>query len=102
MSLPPPDTQTITNENELSPDDGLYSALDEADVKALTEQTGIKDPEELKKHVANIRAEAFKVSSTPLSRSQSCNSPSSSDREPLHTDPPIPLHSSVFVRKVCF
>lgn len=98
MSLPSPDTQTITNENELSPDDGLYSALDEADVKALTEQTGIKDPEELKKHVANIRAEAYKVSRTPLSGSQSF---SSSDHEPLHTDPPIPLHSSVFVRKVC-
>ncbi|KAI0750572.1 hypothetical protein BC629DRAFT_1230500 [Irpex lacteus] len=61
MSLSPPDTQTITSENELSPDDGLYSALDEADVKALTEQTGIKDPEELKKHVANIRAEAYKI-----------------------------------------
>ena len=47
-------------------DESLY-ALDEAETQFLTSQTGVTDPEELKKHVLNVQAEIYAV------RSQSSN-----------------------------
>ena len=60
MTLSPTEPQP-TRPAELSPDDGLYNVLDETELTFFSEQTGIKDREELKKHISDIRNEAWKV-----------------------------------------
>ncbi len=41
-------------------DESFYS-LDKTEEEFITQQTGIQDPQELKKHIMNVQAEAYQV-----------------------------------------
>ena len=93
MTLSPTEPQP-TRPAELSPDDGLYNVLDETVLTFFSEQTGIKDREELKKHISEIRNEAWKVHRKLVIIVKL-------KAEKFFTGSPIPLHSSVRVCAVC-
>ena len=42
-------------------DDGMYYKLDETEFEFFSASTGIKDPEELRKHILDVQAEAYEV-----------------------------------------
>ena len=49
------------NEIPRTLDAALYERMEEPDLDFVRAQTGITDPEELKKHIMNVQAEIFAV-----------------------------------------
>lgn len=74
-------------------DESLYQ-LEGTDYEFLSAETGIKDPEELKKHIIAVQAEIYKVRLRVYL-----------SIEPVLTEvaslgPSLPLYPGIFVRKV--
>ena len=63
---PPPDGLTYNQDENyvkahLDEDGDKYYKLEKDEIEFFSSQTGIKDPEELKKHILNVQREAYDV-----------------------------------------
>ena len=73
-------------------DESLYT-LDDQEIQLLSKQTGITDPDELKKHVMEVQAEIYAVWDIVLLIANI-------DSLYRYLGPSVPLYSWIFFREV--